>query len=218
MLTYLILAGIVISGFAFVMWLGTFILNRGVNTTLETDSESRRSMAGQLFYGLVLFGVTAGLTFVFFQMDREPVIPPMPDGMQAKGALPQAPPPGDSGMNATLAFGGTFLFGFFFVVWLGLYMLNKSVNISMQSARESRRGETGQLVAGTVLLGLTIACSVALFTMDRTALVPDIPTYPKTANSANQQETMPAKKSAPAPAPTAPNSEEPSKVEDEATR
>ncbi len=95
MLTYLLLAGIVISGFAFVMWLGTFILNRGVNTTLETDGESKRSMAGQLFYGLVLLGVTVGLTFAFLQMDREPIIPGMPDGAQAKGALPQAPPPED---------------------------------------------------------------------------------------------------------------------------
>tara|TARA_R110001592_G_scaffold198738_5_gene447096 strand:+ start:4042 stop:4479 length:438 start_codon:yes stop_codon:yes gene_type:complete len=90
MLTYFILTGIIVFGFAFAMWLGTFLLNRSINTTLETEDEARHNVAGQLGYGTLLLGATIILTVVFFQMDRAPIIPPMPPGLQPEGIRREA--------------------------------------------------------------------------------------------------------------------------------
>ncbi len=226
MLAYLVLTGIVVFGIAFALWLGSFLLNRFFNTTLENAREGRRKVAGQLGYGIFLLGLTLIFGVVFFQMDREPVLPPMPPGVQPESARNLAQPETSSGSGVTLVMAGIGVSGFLFVLWFGTFMLARSINTSPLSSGGTRRGLTRQLGLGALLLGTTLVLGVVLSQMDRSALIPDVsleppaekavnPAQPKAAPSPKTTEVSvpdaPPKTAAPAP-----KSDTPSKNESKA--
>jgi len=70
----LMAGGIVLSGVAFLFWLGAFTLNRSFNASLRTSRNANRSPIGQVAFGTVLFGATVYFMVGFFQSDQ-PVTP-----------------------------------------------------------------------------------------------------------------------------------------------
>jgi len=178
MLAYLILAGIVISGFCFALWLGAFALNRGINTNLETARESRRITAGQLCYGALLLGIMVSLGVIFFQMDREPILTPMAEGAPvAQSAPAPAPEAVESARRASLVFLAIFVSGLSFVLWLGAFLISQTLNTAFVSGPEAERRAARQLAFGGALLGLTLVLTAVFFQMDRSAIVPEIQSY-----------------------------------------
>lgn len=81
MATWIVFAGIVVLGLAFMIWLGMFILSRGINLNLETDAESRAIAMRQLIFGAILLAATIGLGIYYSQMDREEIIPDIGPGL-----------------------------------------------------------------------------------------------------------------------------------------
>lgn len=63
----LIAGGIVLSGVAFLLWLGAFLINRSFSTAMRSARDDRRSAGGQLVFGALLLGVTAFFVAVYFQ-------------------------------------------------------------------------------------------------------------------------------------------------------
>lgn len=209
MLAYIVLAGIVVSGFFFAAWLVFFVLNRGINTELESAQEGRRTVAGQLGGGIVLLGIIVLLCVVFFQMDREPVFPTPAAGLPATPAAAETPlPPADTGHYASLLFVGIFVFGMAFILWACFFFLNRSINTSLVTGREDRRTATRQITFGAVLLAATIVLSVAFFQEDRTALVPDL-SKPRPVRATAPTPEAPKAPEAPAAEPAAPEEERP---------
>lgn len=174
MLTILLISGVIVFGFAFVMWLGTFLLNRGLNTTLETEYEAHKSVWDQLGWGAILLGITLAFGVAAFQMGGDSVLPDVPPGLEKMSFANTAVEPKDNGMEATLVGGGIFLFGAAFLLWLVIYFVNRSVSSSLKTAREDRRSETAQLSVGVVLFVVTAGLVVTFSQMDRTAIVPDV--------------------------------------------
>lgn len=78
--------GIVLSGVAFLFWLGAFTLNRSFNASLRSAREANRSAFGQLAFGTVLLGATVFFVVLFFQADRVPVLPDVPVAAQSQPA------------------------------------------------------------------------------------------------------------------------------------
>lgn len=74
----LVAGAIVLSGIAFLFWLGTFLLNRSFNSSLRTTRESRQSGIGHLAFGAALLCAVVFFVVVFFQLDREVVVPVLP--------------------------------------------------------------------------------------------------------------------------------------------
>jgi len=174
MLTVLLLSGVIVFGLAFAMWLATFLLNRGLNTTLETEYEAHKSVWEQLGWGAVLLGITLAFGIAVFQTSGDSVLPDVPPGLEKMGSPSAAPVPDDNGMGATLVGGGIFLFGAAFLLWLVIFFVNRSVSSSLKTAREDRRSEAAQITLGVVLF-LVTACLITTFSqMDRSALVPDV--------------------------------------------
>ena len=201
MLTYLLLFGMAIFALAFVMWLTTFLLNRGLDTSLETKRESRHRTLGQLGYGGLLLGLTVLLAVIFTQIDREPVLPEVPKNADFRTVLTVRGPPASTGMDVTLVAGGIALSGAAFVFWLGTFMLSQSIGSTLQSPRASRHRKNAQLCIGAFLLCLTSALVVVFFKMDRSALVPELETeVAKPATSAPPAELdAPDEATAPVP-------------------
>lgn len=79
--TWIVFAGIVVLGLAFMMWLGMFILSRGMNLNLETDAESRAIAMRQLIFGAILLAAVVGLGIYYSQMDREEILPEIGPGL-----------------------------------------------------------------------------------------------------------------------------------------
>lgn len=71
----LVAGAIVLSGVAFLLWLGAFTLNRSFNSSLRSARDANRSAVGQLAFGTVLLGATVFFVIAFFQMDRPPTLP-----------------------------------------------------------------------------------------------------------------------------------------------
>lgn len=174
MLTILLLSGAIVFGLAFAMWLATFLLNRGLNTTLETEYEAHKSVWEQLGWGAVLLGITLAFGIAVFQTTGDSVLPDVPPGLEKMGSPIASSMPDDNGMEATLVGGGIFLFGAAFLLWLVIFFVNRSVSSSLKTAREDRRSEAAQITLGVVLF-LVTACLITTFSqMDRSALVPDV--------------------------------------------
>lgn len=174
MLTILLLSGVIVFGLAFALWLATFLLNRGLNTTLETEYEAHKSVWEQLGWGAILLGITFAFGIAVFQTTGDPVLPDVPPGLEKMESPSTPATPSDSGMEATLVGGGIFLFGAAFLLWLVIFFVNRSVSSSLKTAREDRRSEAAQISLGIVLF-LVTACLIATFSqMDRSALVPDV--------------------------------------------
>ncbi len=174
MLTVLLLSGVIVFGLAFAMWLATFLLNRGLNTTLETEYEAHKSVWEQLGWGAVLLGITLAFGIAVFQTTGDAVLPDVPPGLEKMGSPIASSVPDDNGMEATLVGGGIFLFGAAFLLWLVIFFVNRSVSSSLKTAREDRRSEAAQITLGVVLF-LVTACLITTFSqMDRSALVPDV--------------------------------------------
>ncbi len=174
MLTILLLSGAIVFGLAFAMWLATFLLNRGLNTNLETEYEAHKNVWDQLGWGAILLGITLAFGVAVFQMDGDPVLPDVPPGLEKLSTDEATVEAGDNGMEATLVGGGIFLFGAAFLLWLVIFFINRSVSTSLKTAREDRRSETTQLTLGAILLAVTVGLIVTFSQMDRTALVPDV--------------------------------------------
>lgn len=81
MQTWIVFAGIVVLGLAFMMWLGMFILSRGMNLNLETDAESRAIAMRQLIFGGILLAAVVGLGIYYSQMEREEILPEIGPGL-----------------------------------------------------------------------------------------------------------------------------------------
>lgn len=81
MATWIVFAGIVVLGLAFMIWLGMFILSRGINLNLETDAESRAIAMRQLIFGAILLAATIGLGIYYSRMDREEILPEIGPGL-----------------------------------------------------------------------------------------------------------------------------------------
>ena len=209
MLAYILLAGIVVSGLAFAAWLAAFVLNRTANTSLETASEGRRSAAGQLAYGGFFLGLVILLGVIYFQLDHEPVLPPMPAQVPATATTPTGPPPAamEAGLQASIVFVGIFVSGLAFVIWFVMYSLNRSINTSLVTGAEDRRIASRQLAVGAFFLSATVVLTVVFFQMDRSAIVPDLDKPQVVAPAA--ASTAPASGEPVAPAVEAPAEESP---------
>lgn len=97
---YVVLAGVIVSSLAFVMWLAMFALSRGINTNLETDAESRRIASRQMFFGALLLGCAIALSVSFFKMDRPEIIPEIGPGLTTKAPMVQKAIEAKSGAKA----------------------------------------------------------------------------------------------------------------------
>ncbi len=87
MQTWIVFAGIVVLGLAFMMWLAMFALSRGMNSNLETDAESRRIARRQLMFGALLLACVVGLSVYFYGMDRDEIIPEIGPGLTTEAPL-----------------------------------------------------------------------------------------------------------------------------------
>jgi hypothetical protein len=171
MLASVVFLGAVLCAVGFMAWLAYFILNRGVNTNIETRRESARITRNSLFLGVLLLAGAVGLGYGYFQMEPPLPAPPIDPGMSLNN-VPDAPGPS---VNKTLYAGGIVLSGVAFLLWLGAFTLNRSFNASLRSARDANRSAFGQLAFGTVLLGATVFFVVAYFQADRPPVLPDVP-------------------------------------------
>lgn len=179
MLAYVILAAIVITGFVFAIWLGAFILNRGMNTNLETARESSRITSTQLAYGAVLLGILLLFGFIYTQIDREPLMPPLNAGKPFVAGGPAATSEvlsttNEAAERASLVFVGIFVSGLGFILWLGVFLLNQSIDTAFVSGPEGERRAARQLSIGGILLAMTVTLTFVFFQIDRTALVPNL--------------------------------------------
>ncbi len=92
----LVAGGIVLAGVAFLLWLGAFLLNRSFSASMRPARVQNRSVAGQLVFGTLLFGLTAALVVTYFQIDSlaPPSIPeeghPVANALQAPTAQAEA--------------------------------------------------------------------------------------------------------------------------------
>ena len=171
MLASVVFLGAVLCAVGFMAWLAFFILNRGVNTNIETRRESARITRNSLFLGILLLAGAAGLGYGYFQMEPPLPAPPINPGMSLNN-VPDAPGPS---VNKTLFAGGIVLSGVAFLLWLGAFTLNRSFNASLRSARDANRSAFGQLAFGAVLLGAVVFFGVLYFQADRAPVLPDVP-------------------------------------------
>ncbi len=85
--SWVVLLGIVVFSLAFMMWLAMFALSRGMNSNLETDTESRRIASRQLLFGALLLACTIGLSVYFYGMDRDEIIPEIGPGLTTEAPM-----------------------------------------------------------------------------------------------------------------------------------
>ena len=167
MLASVVFIAALLCAVGFMAWLAFFILNRGFNTFLETDRESRRQSRNYLLFGGLLFVGAIAFGYWFTVLE-----PPVPPELQADYV-----PPADAvvveqpSMERTLVAGGIVVCGLLFFVWLGTFALNRSFNMSLRTERDVRRSAYGQLVIGAVLLGLTAFMVVYFFQLGRPGVV-----------------------------------------------
>lgn len=157
MLASVVFMGAVVCSAGFMAWLVFFILNRGINTTLEMRKERHRITRNYLIFGAILLIAAVALSAAFVQMASPLPAPELGPGM------PQtvAPAPPTTSMHKTLVAGGMVLSAVAFLLWLGAFALNRSFSASMRPAGAQRHGPIGQLCFGALLLGITVALVVA---------------------------------------------------------
>jgi len=79
--TWIVFASVLVLGLAFMAWLGMFILSRGINLNLETDSESRSITQRQLAFGGILLAALIGLGVYYTQMNPDEILPEIGPGL-----------------------------------------------------------------------------------------------------------------------------------------
>lgn len=167
MLASVVFMGAVACSVGSMAWLGYFILTRVFNTFLETDRESRRLARNYLIFGGILLISAVVLWVQFARMESPLPTPELGPGMPAASAQPAT----GVGMEQTLVAIGMVVAGVAFLLWLGVFSLNRSFNTSLEPVRGRRRSGAGQLFFGAVLLGATLFLAVWFFQLESPAPV-----------------------------------------------
>lgn len=77
-------------------------------------------------------------------------------------------------MEAWVVLTGIVVFSLAFIMWLAMFALSRGMNSNLETAAESRRIASRQLLFGAVLLACTIGLSVYFYQMDRPEILPEI--------------------------------------------
>jgi hypothetical protein len=98
----LVAGAMVLSGVAFLFWLGAFALNRSFNTSLRSGRDANRSAAGQLVFGAMLLGLTGFFAVTFFRIDQPVAGPAVAEERPAAEQPAPAPAPGDGAISSAI--------------------------------------------------------------------------------------------------------------------
>lgn len=86
----LVAGGMVLSTVAFLLWLGTFALNRSFSASMRPAGAQRHGPIGQLCFGALLLGITIALVVAYVQPDPPVTAAEVPPESAAASSL-QAP-------------------------------------------------------------------------------------------------------------------------------